>query len=209
MAWHDYLLWLTHGGNSVLLLNAALILMLWMLAGRAWGLAVRWQLALGGAVSLVLASKIAFLGWGLGSARLDFTGISGHAMLATAVTPVLVAALTLRCSARVRAWALGASMGLAVAVGLSRLALGVHSVSEVLAGWAVGWVVARVSIAGLVQLRRPMLAPWPMAVALALLLVLTAPREGYSPETHGVVVNMALWASGRTAPFTRSMLFLP
>ena len=42
------------------------------------------------AATLVTATKIAFMGFGWGIARLDFTGMSGHAMLAAAIYPVLV-----------------------------------------------------------------------------------------------------------------------
>ena len=39
------------------------------------------------------ASKVAFIGWGLGLSALDFTGISGHAMIASAVYPLLLGTL--------------------------------------------------------------------------------------------------------------------
>ena len=42
------------------------------------------------AAILVTATKIAFMGFGWGIARIDFTGLSGHAMLAAAIYPVLV-----------------------------------------------------------------------------------------------------------------------
>jgi hypothetical protein len=50
------------------------------------------------------------------------------------------------------------------------------------------------------------LSPWWLAAGLATLLLWTAPRNGQGPETHGLVVQLALWASGRAEPYTRAML---
>lgn len=206
MVWHEALLWVTHWGNSALLLTAALTLVLWLAAARAWFVGFLWLLVLGAAVLVVLTSKIAFLGWGLGIARLNFTGVSGHAMLATAVTPSLAAAFTLNRSDKARVLALGLSFALAVAVGLSRLALGAHSWSEVVAGWVLGGAVAFACIVELCKIRKPVLPVWPMALVFVVVLGITAPRDGRSPEAHGLVVDIALRASGRTEPFTRAML---
>jgi hypothetical protein len=68
---------------------AALIITIWLLTGRLWHLAALWCLLFGIAMLAVVATKIAFLGWGIGSEALDFTGISGHAARATAIFPVL------------------------------------------------------------------------------------------------------------------------
>jgi hypothetical protein len=84
-------------GEVQLLLPAALLTCLALLNLQDTRLlAVRWLQALSVAAGLTLASKMAFIGWGLGSAAFNFTGISGHAMFASAVYPFLAATLTCR-----------------------------------------------------------------------------------------------------------------
>jgi undecaprenyl-diphosphatase len=75
---------------------------------------------------------------------------SGHAML-SAVTYLTLAALLTReeSSPRVRAYLLAVAIGLSLLVGISRVYLGVHWPTDVLAGWAVGaaWALVCVLIA--------------------------------------------------------------
>ncbi len=81
---------LTRLGEAPILLPAAM-LALWALSRHAAGrrLALGWLGSLGSAVFLTTATKVAFIGWGLGWPAIDFTGISGHAMFAAAVYPLL------------------------------------------------------------------------------------------------------------------------
>jgi membrane-associated phospholipid phosphatase len=214
MPWNDLVLAVTHLGNSVLMLSSAFVLGVWFALGSAWRVSLKWAWAVGVAVLLVLATKVAFFGWGVGIALIDFTGISGHAMLATAVLPALAAAMTVRLSLQMGAVAVGIAFVVAIAVGLTRIELGAHSLSEVLLGWGVGLVVAVLVLRALYAARhvfsaesRFLLSPWPLVVANAMLLIATAPRGGRAGlETHGLVIQLALWVSGRAEPFTRSML---
>jgi len=206
---HTWLL-ITHLGNSVVLLSTAVIMAVWLQKGRASLVAVSWLFILGLAVLLVLATKLAFLGWGFGIASIDFTGISGHAMLSSAVFPTLAALVTLKQRPAIRASAIASGFVVAIVVGISRLVLDAHSESEVLIGWTVGCSVAVTTlfvircVASDFTDRR---SPLPLALAVLVILAVSAPRGGQSgPETHGLIVKMALWASGRTAPFDRNML---
>jgi len=195
---------ITHFGNSVLLLPAALALMFWMLAAGRQRLAAAWSLCFGLAVVLVLISKLAFLGWGIGSKALAFTGISGHSMVSTAVFTMLAYMLALSGNARLALSAIAVGLGIGLAVGSSRWVLGAHSVSEVALGLVVGmwaalqpvWLVRRQS--------GPLSHRW-VGVAVVLAIGLT-PQAGQPAEAHGLVVKMALLISGRAVPFTREML---
>ena len=64
---------------------------------------------------------------------------SGHSMLSAVVYLTLGSLLArLHASRRAKAFLLGAAVVLAVLVGLSRLLLGVHWPTDILAGWAIG-----------------------------------------------------------------------
>lgn len=201
---------ITHLGNSVLLLSTALIMALSLLSARAPKMSLSWLVVLGIATLLVLFTKLAFLGWGFGIGSIDFTGISGHAMLSSAVFPVLAVMLTLRMRPALRMTSLGVGFIAAIVVGISRLILNSHSLSEVLIGWAVGCSVAIPTIIFLNRMAedtRIRLSPWPMGFAFAAALAITAPRDGLPGlETHPLIVKMALWASGRSEPFHRNSL---
>jgi hypothetical protein len=80
----------TRLGEAQILLPALVSVSAWL----AWRVAAprtaAWWLGLTAVAALVTtATKLAFIGWGLGSAPLDFTGLSGHAMFAAAVLPLL------------------------------------------------------------------------------------------------------------------------
>ena len=118
------------------------------------------------AAIIVTTTKIAFMGFGWRIVSLDFTGISGHAMLAAAVAPA--------SPRREVATVLAAAIVVLVAV--SRIATGAHSASEVLSRCALGVLAAAVTIrsidrAGGMRLSLAWLAP----ALVWLVLTLPAP----------------------------------
>jgi membrane-associated phospholipid phosphatase len=165
--------------------------------------ALRWVALLGVAVLITTASKVAFIGWGIGSAALNFTGISGHAMFAAAVYPPLVCAITSGKSPR--AQLLGIAVGCAVAllVGVSRYVLWTHSASEVLAGWLVGGLVSCAVLGRVPPVPQHLRATILVTAALWLTLM---PTRGPAVDTHSIVVRVALKLSGHERPYTRSAL---
>jgi membrane-associated phospholipid phosphatase len=196
--------WLiTHLGSSSLLLPAFGLLVwgLWRSGARA--VARHYVLAMSAAVLLTVVSKCLFYGWGIGIAALDFTGVSGHGLLASAVLPLLLRGLPGGSAYR---WGPALGVGLAFVVGVSRVMVGAHSVSEVLAAWllglAVSWPVVQ-------RLQTVVVAHWATRFSpLLLVLALHTSTATYLP-THALEVRIALWLSGQVQPFTRHQLHQP
>lgn len=198
MTWHL----VTRLGEAQILVPAALLAALAMVREPAARPRVlRWLVGLALATAITAATKIAFIGWGVGSAQLDFTGVSGHAMFATAIYPVLAYGLgaDLRGSARVGATALG--WALAAVVGVSRVVVDAHSWSEVIAGWLLGGAATVGVFARDAQRAIP---PAWAVVLVAWLLVM--PAGGPPSRAHSLVTRLSLALSGHDTPYTRADL---
>lgn len=166
-------------------------------------LALSWMTLIVIAALLTIASKVAFIGWGLGWAEMNFTGISGHAMFAAAIYPVLLVTFVSgdrRGSHRV---SLALGCGLAILIGLSRIKVGAHSPSEVLAGLIVG---GGASATALVISETSVVLIKPVLPAILLLWAAVTPFELHASQTHSLVTHLALKMSGRATPFTRGDL---
>jgi membrane-associated phospholipid phosphatase len=197
---------LTRLGEVQILLPAALLAML-VLAHRAdtRPLATTWLGLLCLTALLTTASKIAFIGWGIGSATLDFTGISGHTMFAAAVYPLLLGTLTSRLPPWGQQVAVAAGFALALLVGMSRLEVGAHSVSEVVAGLLLGGAASACAMAGAGLPRSPIGSSLTLLVAL---WVLITPIHIPPVPTHSLVTRLALSLSGSPVPHTRRAMLL-
>jgi membrane-associated phospholipid phosphatase len=193
---------LTRLGEAQILLPAAAVVVLVLLRqGSSRRLVGLWLALLAAAVAVTTATKLAFIGWGLGSSALDFTGVSGHAMFAAAVIPLLLAALVPAQPLQGRWLAVAGGVALALLVGWSRLEVQAHTVSEVLAGVVLGGAVSATVLwrERLPQLR---LNAWlPLGMALWLLLT-----PSYAPPSHShdMVTRLALVLSGHLVPHTRA-----
>lgn len=193
---------LTRLGEAQILLPAALLVLLALLirpGARPFALA--WLLLLGTAALLTTASKVAFIGWGLGWPELDFTGISGHAMFSAAVYPVLLGMLAPGVPRWTRPIAMGTGCAIAILVGVSRVILGAHSISEVVAGLLLGGAVSAATLT-LFNLPAGLISPAvPALVALWLGLM---PVHAPASRTHAVVTRLSLALSGHDQPHTRT-----
>ena len=207
-AWHG----LTRLGEAQILLPAMVLAAGWLAWRGAHRLALAWLMATGLAAVVTTVSKVAFLGYGVGLAALDFTGFSGHAMFAAAVLPPL-----LRLAAGAQAPAgpgrqrigqhIGQQIGLlagyalAGAVALSRVMVGAHSWSEAVAGFALGALASALALRWAGPLPALRIARWLPAALLgwALMGVVAAPPS----RTHDWVTRLALAQSGRAEPFRR------
>jgi membrane-associated phospholipid phosphatase len=194
----------TRLGEAQILLPALLVVSGWLALRSAAPRTAAWWLALTALAALVTtATKVAFFGWGVGYAPLDFTGISGHAMFAAAVLPLLAHAAFADRAPRGRRAALAAAYALAALIALSRVATGAHSVSEVLLGFALGALASAAAV--VLAAAPPSRAPRVLLVGLLAWMVATPAGAPPSP-THGWVISLSLALSGREAPFTREMM---
>lgn len=193
--------------DTIVLLPAAVFCLAWLLTAGAKRLALWWCLLLLSGLSLVAITKIAFFGWGVGISSLDFIGISGHAMRASAIMPVLLYALVSNASAYKRLMAVGAGIGFGVLISVSRLMVHAHSVSEVVSGFLLGAVVSAVFLWRLIH-AMPVAPPRP-AYTVLLLLLLLMPFFGAKPTpTERWLKYVALTLSGHDKPYSREQLKL-
>lgn len=205
-------LWLWHVvtwlGDSALLLPMALMIALWLLVPRRTrpaGLA--WVLCFGAMGGCIAISKLAFMGWCLGSARLNFTGFSGHTAIATSVWPLALWLLAVRGGVRWRRGAVLGGWALGAMIGLSRLPIFAHSVFEVASGLALGLAAS----AAFFWLRRAQPLPrtaWPL-VLLTLAMLLTVSEPGVPAPTQGLLESIATWLAGIERACTRDDLLSP
>jgi membrane-associated phospholipid phosphatase len=202
--WHWQ--FITRFGETSLLFPAAALFFAWLIHCGELANARKWMATFGAAAAVALVSKLAFMGWGVGIAELDFTGFSGHSMMATAVLPVLFFRLAPTHRPRVALLAAAAGVVLALSVGLSRLALHAHSLSEVVGGLALG-LAASLAFIGWSSARDQHQASTLASVLVAALLV-AVPASGMRAPTHHWLERIAVCLSGRDKPFRRSDLLL-
>ncbi len=202
---HPSALWLviTRLGEAQLMLPSGLALVAWLVWIDERRSATRWLQAFLLAIALTTASKIAFIGWGVGIARLNFTGFSGHAMYSAAVFPLLLRCFAASSARPTQHIAVGLGYAVAALVAVSRVVVGAHSPSESLAGFALGGVASALALA-LGAVPRQQQPGWLFAVLIAAQLV--NPTVLPTLPTHEWVTRVALSLSGHERPYTRSMM---
>lgn len=197
---------LTRLGESQILLPAFAATLAWFRwrLGAA-RLVLVWAAAVLVATALTTASKLAFIGWGIGYAPWDFTGISGHAMFSFALWPVIASAVWADAPPARRHWVLAAAYALALVIAGSRLVVQAHSMSEVVAGALLGIAASAASL----RWAEPPRSHAPMALVAGLVLWLGAtPIGAPASPTHGWVVRLSLLLSGHEQPYTREQMHL-
>ncbi len=203
MNWH----WLTFFGDSMLLLPCGIIivvLLLWKADTRRTSL--HWLLLFCGAGGIVIVSKLAFMGWGIGSRALDFTGFSGHSALSASIWPVMIWILASRSSRRLRLAAVAGGYLLALIIGVSRVVLHAHSVSEVIAGLALGFAISTsflmMQYSRHTRIRHLSAGQMSAVLLLPLLLVM----QGKKAPTQNLLERIALAIAPVSHVYTRSDL---
>ncbi|HEX8613799.1 MAG TPA: hypothetical protein VF800_21195 [Telluria sp.] len=166
------LTFLLHLGDPRVTMSLGAALFAWLLAARAWRMALWWGLLLGAGLGLVAVSKIVFLGWGGGVPVFGYKALSGHAAGASAVFPML---FWMVAHGRADGWqgrALRAGLGVGALIGALLVVDDQHSVAEALAGCGLGAAVSlgsiRLGSAGMPAL------PWPGLVLAMVALLMAA-----------------------------------
>jgi membrane-associated phospholipid phosphatase len=179
----------------------AIAITLWLAAAHCRRLALLWCVLFGAMILLVMASKLAFLGWGIGIETLGLTGLSGHAARAAAIYPV---AAFLLLFGRGAGWQnAGVALGMlaALAVAVSRVRLGAHPPSEAAAGCALGLGAALLFVARARAARA--FRPIPRIVGLSMVILLFQPLlEPVRSEQW--MTALALRLSGNDRPYLRA-----
>ena len=215
MTTHSFWPLFTRLGEAQILLPLVALAALWLWLGAGQGaLARRWLLAVGFAVALTTASKLAFIGWELGVADWDFTGISGHAACSAAILPMLGWLLVSGRAKPVRRAGVLAGFALAGLIAWSRLAVDAHSGSEAISGFVLGSVASWIALGGMSLAGAADKAPfaattgsapsaprWLQTAVIASLVILpfNAPRS----QSHDWVTALSVRLSGRGQPFMR------
>ncbi|MNC14152.1 PAP2 superfamily protein [compost metagenome] len=187
-------------GDSRVLLPLSAVLLL-SLAAPQRPMKWRWAITIAAVALLTLTSKIAFMGWGVGIASLDFTGISGHAAMSSTIYPTALWMLACGRSQRPWAWAL-AGVGLALAIAVSRLPLRAHSVSEIVAGLILG-LLATLAVLRSQGFRASARIIRNSSAALAITIAAAVPLLLADLHTHDLVKSLATALSGRERALDR------
>ncbi|HDH0220879.1 TPA: phosphatase PAP2 family protein [Klebsiella pneumoniae] len=195
------------GDSTVLLPSAAALFIVLMLRKTSRLLAWQWSLLFGITGAIVCASKLAFMGWGLGIRELDYTGFSGHSALSAAYWPIFLWLLSARFSAGLQKAAVATGYILATVVGYSRLVIHAHSVSEVIAGLLLGvagsalFLILQKSTSDSVYKT----IPWG-GVACLIMVPLVLLHSGSKAPTQSLLGQIATVIGPLDKPFTREDL---
>ena len=182
-------------GDSRWLLPMALVLLITLPRADA-RLKWRWLLAIAVTAGVTLASKLAFMGWGIGIKSVHFTGFSGHAAMSSVIYPV-VGALLAGTSKLPRRIGLVIGVLLATAIAWSRIPLHAHSLSEVIAGLMLGLGCSTWAM----HTAGPSSRPNAVAAAAAVLAGMVLPLALPDVHTHQLVIALAKLISGRAEIF--------
>jgi membrane-associated phospholipid phosphatase len=190
------------GGVSVTL-PLTIAIALWLAVGYSSRLALGWVALIACGASVAIVTKLAFLGWGIGVRDWDFTGLSGHAVMSTAIYPVAFFLVLLPTRTAIRIAGIVAGFCVGIAISFSRVMVEAHSPSEAIFGCLMGAVTALLFIrmAWHTAHSRHPLSILPVMMSL---VVLIAAFHNIHIPTHRWVEHIALKVSGHTRPFVRA-----
>lgn len=195
---------ITHLGDAALVLPliTATALALALQGASQRRATLIWCVICAGSLVLVAASKIAFYGWGTGIRQWNLTSFSGHTVAAWLAWPAVLMLLAPARHPALRTSLIIVGIAIAAIVGWSRVPLGAHPISEVVAGTALGaaaaWLSARV-------LRRQALGGRGLGLVIAtvLALALLSQARMARPDTERWFQAIGVALSGADAPVDR------
>lgn len=139
------MLFFSRAGSALVLIPIDAVVFFVLVFRRYWGKAAFWGLAVGGSALLNVAAKHVFVRtrpdlWLSIAPETTYSFPSGHAMQSMAFVAALI---VLGWQHRWIWWAAAAGGMFVLLVGLSRVYLGVHYPSDILAGWtaSLAWVL--------------------------------------------------------------------
>jgi hypothetical protein len=189
-------------GSTAVTAPAGVAIAVWLAASNHWRLALNWACWYGCGMAIVVLSKLAFLGWGLGLPVLEFAGFSGHAMRAAAVFPVAFYVALYGAGVPARRAGVAGGVALALLISAGRCVTHFHSVSEAVGGSLLGFAVAAGFIRGAGEVGQ-----FVVSRALVLIsvtgLILVTPKVEPVP-TEQLLTRFALYLTGRDRPFYRN-----
>ena len=201
MSWNS----LTYFGDSMLLLPTGIIIalfMAWKVSGKLTPVA--WLITFGIVGLLVSVSKLLFLAWGIGSVSYNFTGFSGHTTMSATVWPVLLWLLSGGYHRNVHRVMIAIGYLIPVMVGISRVVIGAHSVSEVVTGLIIG---VTASTLFLFTHRRNSISAFTVPQLVMMLIVpLILVSTGKQATTQGMIEQIAAHITGHPAWTREQML---
>ena len=190
----------TELGDVQVVLPVIMVVLGWFIALRLWRTAVYWLAAVGVAEALVKVIKLALHRQRPGALYVgaeQFSFPSGHATLSVVVYGFLAFLLASGAPQRLRVFIVSVAMVLIGAVASSRLYLGSHWMSDVLAGLSFGtaWIAA-LAVAYLYQRREHLrtgrlpaavLATFAIAATFHIATSLAADLLRYAPALNGTL----------------------
>lgn len=187
---------LTDFGDSAVLLPLSAAMLLWLLAMRAKIGAAWWFIAIALCTGGTALLKIYFIACPIGALHSP----SGHASFSALVYGAMAIIVAAEQAARwQRIAALAAGAALVGGIAVSRLALGAHSLLEVVLGTAIGAVTLAVFAQGYLSRRPTGVTLTPLLLAVALIGILLHGRELHAEEilyAIGRYFNVSLMACG-------------
>lgn len=183
-------------GPLTLLLGMTLA---WQPAGRRHVMV--WCALFAAACLLTATSKIAHYAWGTQISRWDLTCFSGHSMLAFAFWPLACRLLAPTDAISARKLLTVSGLALATLIAVSRVKLGAHPWSEVIAGSLLGLAVSSLSARLLARRSIPFPATLILGLVLAALLHAEARQANLTRScTEPVFAWVGAYLAGRTPP---------